>query len=62
MNRFEKKKNAALAIEAFAQVRSQLTSQDKARSLDKLRLVLAGTFLHPMCAVTAQVMQVVRWL
>jgi len=44
LNRFEKKKNVALAVEAFSMIRQQLTAQDKACGLDKLRLVLAGLF------------------
>ncbi|KAF8514732.1 alpha-1,3-mannosyltransferase ALG2 [Hysterangium stoloniferum] len=45
LNRFEKKKNAALAIEAFAIVRRQLLSKrGNLSGLDKLRLILAGGF------------------
>ncbi|KAF8589735.1 glycosyltransferase family 4 protein [Ramaria rubella] len=44
LNRFERKKNAALAIEAFALVRQQLTTREKERGFHRLRLVLAGGF------------------
>ncbi|KAF8584030.1 glycosyltransferase family 4 protein [Ramaria rubella] len=44
LNRFESKKNAALAIEAFAMARQQPTTRDKERGFHKLRLVLAGGF------------------
>ena len=45
LNRFEKKKNAALAIEAFAMVLEQLTQEDKMKGYGGLRLVLAGILL-----------------
>jgi alpha-1,3/alpha-1,6-mannosyltransferase len=39
LNRFEKKKNTALAIEAFALLRTKL---GKSSSMNDLRLVIAG--------------------
>lgn len=42
LNRFEKKKNVALAVEAFARIRTQEPSASN------LRLVLGGTFLAIM--------------
>jgi alpha-1,3/alpha-1,6-mannosyltransferase len=42
LNRFEAKKNVALAIEAFALLRSRLREAHAAPESDGLRLVLAG--------------------
>ncbi|GJJ08871.1 hypothetical protein Clacol_003091 [Clathrus columnatus] len=44
LNRFEKKKNANLAINAFAEVIKQLDASNQTKPLERLRLVLAGGF------------------
>ena len=41
VNRFERKKNIALAIDAFALLRKTCTQE-----FPNLRLVIAGTFFH----------------
>jgi alpha-1,3/alpha-1,6-mannosyltransferase len=46
LNRFEKKKNVALAIESFALLRKNLGGD---ASVKKLRLVLAGMLTYPLC-------------
>jgi alpha-1,3/alpha-1,6-mannosyltransferase len=49
LNRFEKKKNTALAIEAFALLRSKLSKESSATHLRTLRLVLAGMLPRYTC-------------
>jgi glycosyltransferase involved in cell wall biosynthesis len=43
LNRYEAKKNVALAIEAFAKLRRLSAYRDPSVRLDELRLVIAGT-------------------
>lgn len=43
LNRFEGKKNLAIAIETFAKVRRELASEDPHKWALPLRLILGGT-------------------
>jgi glycosyltransferase involved in cell wall biosynthesis len=49
LNRFEAKKNAALAIEAFAKIHE--SSKIPSDQLRELRLVIAGTGCSPLVDV-----------
>ncbi|EPS98405.1 hypothetical protein FOMPIDRAFT_148030 [Fomitopsis schrenkii] len=44
LNRFERKKNAALAVDAFALLRQKITDSAQSASLGALRLVVAGGY------------------
>src|ERR1700761_6526335 len=44
MNRFEKKKNAALALDAFAALRKNLANTTTANQVARARLVLGGGY------------------
>ncbi|KAG8927657.1 Alpha-1,3-mannosyltransferase-like protein [Tulasnella sp. 418] len=44
LNRFERKKNTALAIEAYVGLLSSLTPADKSKGHDQIRLVIAGGY------------------
>lgn len=64
LNRFEKKKNAALAIEAFARLRKKLPADSP---LKDIRLVLAGMcvttkpYIVYSCALCPQVAMTRDW-
>ena len=67
LNRFEKKKNASLAIEAFAKLRKKVEGTPH---LQSMRLVIAGKpiantliILEPSVAVTSEhTLSLLRWL